>query len=488
MFPNPFQILGSGVGIEVRGDDLAVALVKSRWKGVTVAGRATLRDFRRRPASEWGEEYQAFLKSHHFRDLPATVALPRGEVIVRLVSLPPVARTELKSAVQFQVDGLHPYGEDNVYYSFAVLDRRRRAGSESEAPGSPGPIELAVVIAARAVVDGYADLLAEAGVKLRGVTVAAAGYYGAPRLLRGRPPEGFLLVDRRDSTFEVYGESEVRRFFSATFDARFMPLEKAVAAAEAELRLPETGAGAERAVPLLMCGEGSQESPQAAEEVLGRPLEAPAEFDLARDATAFVTALAGACPRWGWRTNLLPPARRSSSARWPVAATAAMSAAVAIIALLIWLRGPIQDRRYARALEREAKRLEAVEREVRDLERQAQRARARRAQLEALRRRPEADLALLTEISRRLPNTVWLNNIEISEDAVQMTGQAESAAPVLGLLDTSGVLTGATFTSSITRSENREVFRIRAARRGGAPAPAGTAPGHAAPAPGHSGN
>ncbi len=464
MFRNPLIVLGTGAGIEVRGDDLSVVLVKSRWKGVTVAGKTVLHDFRRRATAEWGEEYRQFLKSHQFRDWPAMLALPREEVIVRLVTLPAVSRSELKTAVQYQVDGLHPYGEDNVYYSFAVLDRGRAGTAES-----PAQMEITVVIAAKEVVDRYADLFAEAGVKLRGITVAAAAYYGAPRLLRGQPPAAFLLADQRNSTFELYGESAARRFFTAAFDAHQMPLEKAVAAAAAELRIEEVGE--RRDVPLLVCGERTVASPLAPEQVLGSPLGAPQEFDLARDATAFVTALAGACPRWGWRTNLLPASRRGSSARWPIALTAATAVAGLLVALVLWLRGPLQDRRYARELEREIKRLETTEKEVRGLERQAQKMRLRRAQLETLRRRPEADLALLTEISRRFPRTVWLNSIEVGEDAVQLVGQADAAAPLLGLVDSSGVLTGASFTGSIQRSENKEVFRIKAARRLALPAP-----------------
>ncbi len=433
MFWNPLLTLGSGVGIEIRGEDLSVVLVRSRWKGVTVAGHTLLRDFRRRPAAEWGEEYHEFLRSHGFRELAATLALPRSEVMVRLLSLPAVAAgAELASTVRFQIDSLHPYGEDGVYYCFSLL-------------GDSGAAEVAVVLAPRPVVDGYAELFEQAGVKLRSMTVTAAGYYGASRLIRRRAPEPFLLVDRHDSGFELYGESETRPFFSAAFDSRVMPLEKAVAAATAELR--------------------SVQEPSPVEKAVGSPLVAPEEFDLSRHAAAFVTALAAACPRWGWRANLLPSARRSSSSRLPLAATAASAIAVAAVALVLWIRGPLQDARYARELSREIKRLEAVERETRGLEREAQKARARRERLEAFRRRAESDLALVTEVSRRLPKSVWLNSMEVSEDSVQLGGQAEAAAPLLGLLDSSGVLTGASFGASITRTENREGFRIRAARR-----------------------
>jgi Tfp pilus assembly protein PilN len=146
-------------------------------------------------------------------------------------------------------------------------------------------------------------------------------------------------------------------------------------------------------------------------------------------------------------------------------------------ALLLWLRGPLQDRRYAQALEREIHRLEAVEREVRGLERQTEHAGARRRQLESLRRRPEADLALITEVSRRLPSAVWLNAIEVTDNSAQLSGQADSAAPLLGLLDNSGVLTESAFAASLTRSENREIFRIRATRKDRLPPPSAAAPG-----------
>lgn len=422
-FRNPFQVLGTGAGIEIRGDDLLVTLVRSRWKGVAVLASTTITGFRRRPAAEWGAEYQAFVKEHRHPDLPATLALPRAEVMVRLLPLPALGVGEQRSAVRLQVDTLHPYGEDNVYWGHGPL-----AGTSA----------VAVVIAQRSVVEGYADLFADAGVRLRGCTVAAAAYYGAIRLL-GLGAGPWLLLDWQGSTYELYGESPARPFLSAAFDASTMPLDKALAGAAAELRLDENTPAA------------------APEEVLGSERGAPA--------TTFAIALAAACPRWGWRLNLLPSERRASTARWPLAVTATAAALAVVVLVLLWLRGPLQDRRYTQELQREIKRLEGVEREVRGLERQTEQARARRRQLEAFRRRPEADLALVTEVSRRLPNSAWLSAIQSSEDTAELTGSAEAAAPLLSLIDNSGVLTGAAFVTSISRQENREQFRIRAARR-----------------------
>lgn len=426
---NPIQILGTGAGIEIRGGDLVIAVVRSRWKGVTVLGSTTITGFRKRPAADWGAEYRDFVRGLGLPGLPAMLALPRSEVIVRRLDLPPLSAGEQRSAVRLQVDSLHPYGEDNVYWGYGALE---------------GASAVAVVIAERSVVDRYAELFQEAGVPLRGCTVMAAAYYGAIRLL-GPKPEAFLLVDHQGSAYELYGESGARPFLSATFDASAVPVEKAVAAAAAELRLPEDG------------------TPVSPSQLLTAALDAPA--------TAFAAATAAACPRWGWRLNLLPAGRRASADRWPLAATAAAAAIAAFVVLLLWLRGPVQDRRYRRQLQQEIRRLEAVEREVGALERQAEGARARRRQLEGFRRRAEADLALVTEISRRLPNTAWLNLIQANAESAELAGITDSAAPLLGLIDESGVLTGAAFVSSISRQENRELFRIRAARRAAGPSP-----------------
>ena len=53
MFRNPLETLGTGVGIEIRGPDLAVSLVKSRWRGATVVATTRIGGFRERPAAEW---------------------------------------------------------------------------------------------------------------------------------------------------------------------------------------------------------------------------------------------------------------------------------------------------------------------------------------------------------------------------------------------------------------------------------------------------
>src|SRR4029077_6604534 len=116
-------------------------------------------DFAHRPAAEWGAEYTAFLSTLGLQHVSATVILPRHEVIVRQLAMPGVSGKDLAGAVRFQLDSLHPYSEDDVVSSWTRL-------SDSST--------VLVAIARGDVVQRYATLFAEAGIKVAGFTCSAA--------------------------------------------------------------------------------------------------------------------------------------------------------------------------------------------------------------------------------------------------------------------------------------------------------------------------
>src|SRR5205085_8840800 len=95
---------GSSVGIEIRDEDLILAVVRVRPNGPVLVANAIVPNFRHRPAAEWGAEFHQFLKKHGETHLAATVLLPRREVIVRQIFLPGVSQRDLASAIALQLD------------------------------------------------------------------------------------------------------------------------------------------------------------------------------------------------------------------------------------------------------------------------------------------------------------------------------------------------------------------------------------------------
>jgi Tfp pilus assembly protein PilN len=422
---------GTGAGIEIGADGLRVSVVRVRPSGVRVLGAAAITQFRERPAAEWGGIYQDFLKRAGAGHLSANVLLPRREVIVRRLELPGISGRDLAAAIQLQIDSLHPYAEGEAEYAWA------RIGGGS----------VLVAIVHREVLERYITLFSEAGIRVASFSFSAAAVYPALRLTSTQPPASFLALRELDGGgVEAYGESEAKPLFSAEFDA---PWDRAAVLAAAELRL------------------GGEVAPVTFDRALPQPKTFPSDYDSAAYALSYAAALCGACPLLALPLNLLPARHRSTNSRAIFVPTAAL--AVILIAGLVALGSinPIEDRKYMAALQDEIARLEPVANRAAALDRAIDRARSRTRLLDGFRRRSRADLDALAELTRVLEPPAWLTSLEMSRDAVTLSGQAQQAAPLLKAIDSSPYFQASSFVSQITKQDKMEAFRIHSERREG---------------------
>jgi len=422
--------VGTGAGIEIRRNQLYATVVRVRPSGVKLLGRAVIEGYGTRAAAEWGADYTALMKGLGASHLAASVILPRGDVIVRQIALPGVTDRDLASAVRFQIDSLHPYEEDEATHAWVRI---------------PGTDHVLVVIARRAKIERYAALFQEAGIKISSFTCSAAALYSAIRLF-GVPPEGgFVTLAGGGSEAELYGESAARPLFSASLGG--LP-EHAVSLAAAELRLASDAA----AVPI--------------EGLLPAPVRAPADFDLSREALPYAVALAGACPRLALAANLLPAEHRSSSSRLMYVPTAVLAALLILLVIALGAQSRYQERRYLEQLEAEIARLEPQAKTLDRVERSIDEGRGRIRLLDDFHRRTKSDLDALNELTKMLAPPAWLSEMELTRGSVSMSGEAEQAAPLLKLLDSSPLFERSEFTGPLSRIENGERFRLQVASEG----------------------
>lgn len=416
--------IGTGVGIEIRREDLAVVVARVRPSGVEVAEMTLIRNFRSRPAGEWGAEYAAFLRQHGAQHLAATVSLPRREVIVRLIGMAGVEKKDIRAALDFQVDSLHPYGDVPVAYTW-----ERVATNGAVLAG----------LARQTILDGYLERFAEAGVALASITFSASALHAASRLLKTAPSSGFLAVgELEDGGIEVYGESPAKPVYSATFD---VPAERASAVAAAELRLgPETQAvQLEQILPLPKSANGS----------------AP---------VAYAAALAGASPWLAVAGNLLPEGSRKTNSRAVFIPTVALACALLLLTGALFGYSTYSERKYLTALQEEIGRLQPAANRSTAIDHSLAQADARTRLLDEFRGRAKSDLDALNELTRLLEPPVWTNLVQITRDAAVIGGEAEQAAPLLKLLDASPYFQRSAFTIAIGRMEKSEQFRVRSER------------------------
>jgi len=420
--------VGTGIGIEVRGDDLLVTVARVRPQAVQVVAATTITGFHHRPAGEWGSEYAAFLKSAGAAHLTATVLLPRSEVIVRQLEIPGVKDRDLESAISFQVDSLHPYAEEEVAYGYD-----RIAGSSS----------VLIGLARVELIERYVLLFAEAGIRVSTFTFSADVLYTAFRMLSTPPEGGFLVLEQQGDGFEAYGESEAKPVFSATFD---LPEERVTGLALAELRLD------------------SEAEPRRLIDLLPIPRSNPSGWDMSLYGLSYATALAGACPWLSLKTNLLPAENRSRSSRAVYAPTVALAAMLLISVVTLAVYSGIRKRQYLETLQTEIGRYTSQASEVQTTIDATQALLARRTLIDDFRRRTTRDLDAMRELTRILPPPIWLKQMQLTRTQLVLNGEAPQAAQLLELIDDSPLFRNSEFTSPISKAGGNDSFNIRVRR------------------------
>jgi Tfp pilus assembly protein PilN len=426
---------GTGLGIAIGERNLEAAIVRARPSGATLIATTTVHDFRNRPAAEWGSELRRFLTAAHETRLAATVLLPRTEVIVRSVSLPGVADKDAAGALELQIDTLHPWfdpGGRDVEVAWGWS----RAGQG----GLKG--DVIVGLARNEVLSSYETLFEEAGIPMAAATFTPAVIHSALRIWSEAPASLLCFTADESGRTEIYGESESRSVFSAEFA---VSRERALALARAELRMiPDHPARPLLEVLPVMTGTS-----------------------IAGSVLAYAAAIAGSAPRIANFANLLPPQRRASHDRVQYLFPAILGILLFVALMTVFIIYPaIDQKRYRGELESAARQLEPAAARAQALERKIIDNRNRTSLLDEIRRRPQADLDVLNELTRLLPPQVWTNVIEIYPDSVVISGEADQAAPLLKVLDSSPLFQNSEFALSVARNAQTAQFRIKTTRRG----------------------
>jgi Tfp pilus assembly protein PilN len=486
---------GTSIGIAVRGDDLEIVCARGRWNRVAVTGFLRIENFLSRPQVEVAELYRRFRKENHAATTSATVALPRGAGLIRLLDMPAEVAPNLAQAVEYQVDLLHPFEEGSMAWDWAVLSERGAPASGQAAEGAgqdpPAGLSVAVALVEKQAIGKLADWFSAVGIDVACFTFAGAVMYRALVAATVPARSGFagrplILLDGQGTTVEMLGIASDGRFCSREVPAS-APLEKEVALCAAELRI------AEGAYDVAFAGRFGGEPPEShpttpfapgGEPVARRRLEELSraclpqvrpprpgrqEFRLGEAFAAYAAALAGLEPRVpgltsqrGLRWNLLPRERRVYRSHW--AYTAAWI--LAVLALLLGAArvttGWVQDRYYSAWLDSQigalAPRVQYLER----LDSQQKNLLAKIETLEREQRNVARRMEAWRELTRLLPNTVWLQSMSFTENQVAVAGQAESAAGLLQLIGQSPYFEQPEFVSAVGKnSEGRETFQIR---------------------------
>jgi general secretion pathway protein L len=190
--------------------------------------------------------------------------------------------------------------------------------------------------------------------------------------------------------------------------------------------------------------------------------------------------------RWG--INLLPPAQRPRRSHFWLTVNLVLAA---LALLLVWVVMVQANARKAEAIDRLTTEIEAVREDARaaaELRQQLDDARQASSFLARRRAETPAFLDVLEDVTRLLPEDVWLERMMIAQDELQLQGQAKESSKLINLLTQSKLLSNPQMRGPVqvdprTGKERFSIAATQKKREAAAPPktpPAGAANGQAA--------
>ena len=160
--------------------------------------------------------------------------------------------------------------------------------------------------------------------------------------------------------------------------------------------------------------------------------------------------------------NLLPVEARLWTPSREQLVSAGVIGVTALLGLTLALTHVVKTERYLDRLSQEIRRLDP---EVKTVERMASDLGQKRRLLAALQATEDGRipaLPVLRELTETLPQGAWLQGLTMDRQGVELVGQSDAASALIPLLEASDRLERVEFTSPVTKTQNKEQFRLRA--------------------------
>jgi general secretion pathway protein L len=403
------------------------------------------------------EALRSFLRHFDPAKDPLYICLSPDQVVTQELFLPPAAEENLAQVVEYEVERHLPFRRQEVYYDFLPMGRK---GDK---------VGLLLVAVPKRIVDEILDVLADLGIRPRGVeaTVTALSNYF---LCCSREISGpALLLGGQNQDWEMIGLNAKNNGWRQEAELVFsywLPHSEWIKGPGRELFHSTL-----RGSPKFFCwGDAADYLQSASEESLYEDLLELGKRRLGGDKglshPSFLPAIGAALRGLREATftvNLLPGAKAEGQDRALSWVNAALTLLL-LAGLIVWGGSyPLKDEIRLRQLQREIKKIapsvEALSREERELNR----LRKEIDFFSGFRERRGVILRLLDELSRIVPNTAYVSNLRFREGTVELQGSAESASNLVPLLERSASFENVTFNAPSSRGrDNRETFSLKA--------------------------
>lgn len=432
------------IGLFVDNDRLTV---------VGIGGRDQVEHFVVEDAEDPAVTLAAELQARGLTGRHIRVGVDRRLAVVKAIELPRAAGGDIGAMVGFDLERHVPFSPEGVRFDWVEL------------PSGPDePHHVLIVAAERRTVERPLGLLAAAHRRPAAVVVAC---HELPALLGREGPTARAVWAHR------HGDATDLLFL----DGRRLLMSRRVTAGTAEdlAREIRRSLGLVRwtdCEAVWLSGGDAEAGISDLAALMGLPVSAPPYAPdraplvaalPAEEQGAALLALAVAVGPRNPALNLLPAEARLWTPSRAQLVTVGIIGVTALLGLTLALTHVLKTERYLDRLSQEIRRLDP---EVKAVERLATELGQKRRVLGALQAAQDGRipaLPVLRELTETLPQGAWLQGLTLDRQGVELVGQSDGASALIPLLEASERLERVEFTSPVTKTQNKEQFRLRAA-------------------------
>jgi Tfp pilus assembly protein PilN len=431
---------------------IGLFLDNGRLTVVGVAGRDQVEHFVVEDAEDPAATLAAELQARGLTGRYVRVGLDRRLAVVKAIELPRAPGSDIGAMVGFDLERHVPFPAEGVRFDWLEL------------PGGPDePHHVLIAAAERRTVERPLALLAAAHRRPAAVLVAC---HELPALLgRDGPTQRVVWAHRNGDAADLL-----------FLDGRRLLMSRRVAAGATEdlareIRRSLTMARWSDCQAAWLSGSDAEAEIPDLTALMGVPVSAPpyaadrAALVAALPAEAHGAALLALAVAVGPRSpalNLLPAEARLWTPSREQLVTVGIMGITALLGLTLALTHVVKTERHLDRLSQEIRRLDP---EVKAVERLAAELGQKRRVLDALQAAEDGRtpaLPVLRELTETLPQGAWLQGLTLDRQGVELVGQSDAASALIPLLEAMERLERVEFTSPVTKTQNKEQFRLRA--------------------------
>lgn len=411
-----------------------------------------------------------FMSKHQVDKERVSISIPRGKVVARFISLPIATKENLRKVLEYEIPKYTPFEKGDIYFDYHILKEEK------------GWLHLFAVFVKKEEVDPYLSLLRKIGIEPISIQIPSIGALNLFFYNKGaKESEISVLLDVTEPFFEmnIFQGMDWRESFHLPLPHEKKEIKMMTTFERSGLE-PQSSSQSTFFVYGLNSDEAIRASLKEAHQIkeVSSPPCHHIEFENGGSVPNKIYASIGLPLKGLVKTqvdlNLLPLEMRKR-VRQIGKPLFIVFTSIAVLLSLAWGLGVYaQYRNELETVTAEIKKRRPEVEAVEKLQKQKEALTREIHEFEKIRTGEPSKIEILKELTRLLPDTVWIWNLKYNGKEIEISGYADSASDLIPLLDKSPLFEKVEFMSPVTKErqfrgagdKEKERFKIKARLEG----------------------